>query len=110
MSEEKKPLPVDSTALRTTYANICRIAQTPSEVFIDFGINPNFYGVILEEPAKLEQRVILSHDAAKRLCLHLNATIQAYEERYGAIELDPTKRLKVPAAQGAGGAGEGAQG
>ena len=75
-------------------ANVCRIAQTPNEVIIDFGLNPNFFGQILDEPLKLEQRVILSHDAAKRLCLHLTATIQNFEAKYGPIELDVTKRLK----------------
>ena len=65
-------------------------------MIIDFGMNPNFFGQILDEPLKLEQRVILSHDAAKRLCLHLTATIQNFEAKYGSIELDVTKRLKQP--------------
>lgn len=96
MSEETKPTtqPIDATGIRTSYANVCRIAQTPNEVIVDFGLNPNFFGNILDEPLKLENRVILSHDAAKRLCIHLTATIQNYEARYGSIELDVTKRLK----------------
>jgi hypothetical protein len=88
--------PIDASNLKAQYANVCRIAQTPNEVIIDFGLNPNFFGQILDEPLKLEQRVILSHDAAKRLCLHLTATIQNFESKYGAIELDVTKRLKQP--------------
>jgi hypothetical protein len=88
---------IDATNLRTSYANVCRIAQTPNEVIIDFGVNPNFFGQILDEPLKLDNRVILSHDAAKRLCIHLTATVQNYEARYGAIELDVTKRLKTSA-------------
>ena len=87
---------VDASGLKTSYANVCRIAQTPNEVIVDFGMNPNFFGNILDEPLKLDTRIILSHDAAKRLCLHLTATIQNYESRYGAIELDVTKRLKNP--------------
>jgi Protein of unknown function (DUF3467) len=90
---------IDASNLKSNYANVCRIAQTPNEVIIDFGLNPNFFGQILDEPLKLEQRVILSHDAAKRLCLHLTATIQNFEAKYGSIELDVTKRLKqAPAA------------
>jgi len=98
---EPNPTPtpsVDASALQTSYANVCRIAQTPNEVIVDFGMNPNFFGNILDEPLKLDNRIILSHDAAKRLCLHLTATIQNYEARYGTIELDVTKRLKNPAA------------
>lgn len=91
---------IDATNLKSNYANVCRIAQTPNEVIIDFGLNPNFFGQILDEPLKLEQRVILSHDAAKRLCLHLTATIQNFEAKYGPIELDVTKRLKASTPAG----------
>jgi len=100
MSETNKPAspPIDQSNLSVSYANVCRIAQTPNEVIVDFGMNPNFFGAILDEPLKLENRVIMSHDAAKRLCLHLMATIQNYESKYGTIELDVTKRLKPQAA------------
>ncbi len=95
--EIKTPTPsIDATNLKASYANVCRIAQTPNEVIIDFGMNPNFFGQIIDEPLKLDQRIILSHDAAKRLCLHLTATIQNFESKYGAIELDVAKRLKQP--------------
>jgi len=89
---------IDASNLKSTYANVCRIAQTPNEVIVDFGLNPNFFGQILDEPLRLEQRVILSHDAAKRLCLHLTATIQNFEAKYGPIELDVAKRLKATPA------------
>ncbi len=85
---------IDSGTLKTTYANVCRIAQTPNEMIVDFGLNPNFFGTILPEPLKLENRIILSHDAAKRLLLHLANAIQSYEAKYGVIELDIAKRIK----------------
>lgn len=88
--------PVSIEDLKTTYANVCRIAQTPNEVIVDFGLNPNFFGTILEEPLKLENRIILSHDGAKRLLLHLANAIQSYEAKYGVIELDVAKRIKQP--------------
>ncbi|SRR5581483_408098 len=102
MSEENKTTqaqqlpPIDQTKLHSTYANVCRIAQTPNEVIIDFGMNPNFFGTILDEPLSLDQRIIMSHDSAKRLLVHLASTIQNYEQKYGVIELDITKRLKQP--------------
>ena len=101
--ETKQPAAAENTPvittenLRTTYANVCRIAQTPNEMIVDFGMNPNFFGQILPEPLKLETRVILSHDAAKRLLLHLASAIQGYEAKYGVIELDVAKRIKQPA-------------
>lgn len=98
MSEATTPTPaapqVDTAHLKATYANVCRIAQTPNEVIVDFGLNPNFFGQLLDEPLRLDQRIILSHDAAKRLCIHLTQSIRAYEDRYGVIELDVQKRLK----------------
>lgn len=101
MSEPNKAATptIDQAGLKTTYANVCRIAQTPNEVIVDYGMNPNFFGQMLDEPLKLETRVIMSHDAAKRLCLHLMATIQNYESKYGTIELDVTKRLKAQPQQ-----------
>jgi len=88
---------IDTEDLKTTYANVCRIAQTPNEMIVDFGLNPNFFGTILAEPLKLENRIILSHDGAKRLLLHLATAIQSYEAKYGVIELDVAKRIKPPA-------------
>ena len=101
--ETTQPSAVENTPaittenLKTTYANVYRIAQTPNEVIVDFGMNPNIFGPILPEPLKLESRVILSHDGAKRLLLHLAAAIQGYEAKYGVIELDVAKRIKQPA-------------
>lgn len=104
-TEQQKVTPatprIVQDTLKTSYANVCRIAQTPNEVIIDFGMNPNFFGQVLDEPLQLDHRIILSHDAAKRLCIHLTNTIQAFEAKYGVIELDIAKRLK-PAAAAAG--------
>jgi hypothetical protein len=93
-SEAAENPQIDTTSIKTTYANVCRIAQTPNEMIVDFGLNPNFFGQILAEPLKLESRIILTHDAAKRLMLHLANAIQSYEAKYGVIELDVAKRLK----------------
>jgi len=90
---ENSPV-IDIENLRTTYANVCRIAQTPNEVIVDFGLNPNFFGAILPEPLTLDTRVIMTHDSAKRLLLHLANAIQSYESKYGIIELDIAKRMK----------------
>jgi hypothetical protein len=98
MSDTKPTAPelpkIDKESIKTSYANVCRIAQTPNEVIVDFGMNPNFFGQVLDEPVTLDHRIILSHDAAKRLCIHLTNTIQAYEAKYGTIELDIAKRIK----------------
>jgi hypothetical protein len=94
---ENTPPAIDIENLKTMYANVCRIVPTPAEIIVDFGMNPNFFAPVLPEPLKLDTRVIMSPDGAKRLALHLAATIASYEATYGVIELDVTKRIKQPA-------------
>jgi hypothetical protein len=85
---------LDSSNLRTEFANIARITVSPNEVYVDFGVNPNFFGQQLDEVAKLNTRVIMTPDAAKRICIGLSQFLGAYEQRFGVIELDVTKRLR----------------
>ena len=85
---------IDTSNLKTIYANVCRIGQSPNELVIDFGMNPNFFGAASGEPLKMESRIVLSHDAAKRLLMYLGNVLQSYESTYGVIELDPAKRVK----------------
>lgn len=76
------------------YANVSRVFATPNEVVLDFAMNLNAFGPIVEEDARIVSRVAMSYDGAKRLWAHLGQTLQAYEKKYGVIELDLTKRLK----------------
>ena len=62
---------------------------------MDFAMNLNAFGSIIEEDARIVSRVVTSYDGAKRLWVHLTQTLQAYEQKYGVIELDPTRRLKA---------------
>jgi len=83
---------INTAELKTTYANACRIAQTPNEMVVDFGL---FFGSIPAEGLKLETRVILTPDTAKRLMLNLASALQAHEAAFGVIELDVNKRRKA---------------
>jgi len=87
---------IDTKNLKTVYANVCRIVPTPAEIIVDFGLNANFFGPVLQEPLKLETRVVMSPDGAKRLAQHLLNIIHSYEAKYGVIELDVAKRVKQP--------------
>lgn len=64
------------------------LPRLPAKFNLDFGMNPNIFGAILEEPLKLSNRVVLSPDTVKRLCPHLAAYTESYESRYGTIELE----------------------
>lgn len=87
-------VPVDVTGLSTSYANVVGIAANINEVYLTFGLNTDPYNPAPTEAVKLDNRVIMTPDAAKRLCLNLNATLAAYEQRFGVIELDLQKRIR----------------
>jgi hypothetical protein len=102
MSEEITPaaqpqqvqMPIDTTGMKTTYANVVGIAANINEVYLTFGLNTDPFNPKPAEAVKLDNRVVMTPDAAKRLCLNLNATLGAYEQRFGVIELDLQKRLR----------------
>lgn len=83
---------------QAAYANVSRLFATPNEVVMDFALNLNAFGPMVEEEAQIVSRVVTSYDGAKRLWVHLTQTLQAYEQKYGVIELDVAKRLKKPDA------------
>lgn len=85
---------VDASNLKTTYANLAAISANVSEFYLTFGLNTDPYSQSPAEPVRFESRIIMTPDAAKRLCLNLTATLQAYEQRFGIVELDLQKRIR----------------
>ncbi|HEX4085488.1 MAG TPA: DUF3467 domain-containing protein [Chthoniobacteraceae bacterium] len=77
-----------------TYSNLCRVTGTPEEVMMDFALNPNAFGRIVDEVVKIDHRIVMSYEAAKRTAFVLLETIRRHEERFGEVELDPRKRLR----------------
>jgi hypothetical protein len=86
-------LVIDQSA-HASYANLCRVTGSPEEVILDFALNPNAFGHVLDEVLKVDHRVVMGYEAAKRTALVLLETVRRHEERFGTIELDPRKRLK----------------
>lgn len=91
---QQNQIPVDVSNLKSSYANVVGIAANVNEVYLTFGINSDPYNPAPTEPVKLDSRVIMTPDAAKRLCLNLNATLAAFEQRFGVIDLDLQKRIR----------------
>lgn len=77
-----------------TYSNLCRVTGTPEEVMMDFALNPNAFGRVVDEVVKIDHRIVMSYEAAKRTAFVLLETIRRHEERFGSVELDPRKRLR----------------
>lgn len=84
---------VDTRDAVTYSSNFCRVRDTTEEIIIDFGLNdeaPN----APTRPIKIDNRVVMSPYAAKRLFTALEVTLAAHERTFGKIEIDPLKRVK----------------
>ena len=96
-AQEQQQVKISAEGIVPTYANLCRVTSTPEEVIMDFAVNPNAFGKVLDEPLQLNHRVIMNYHAAKRVAIILTETIRRHETNYGPIELDPRKRVKSSA-------------
>jgi len=84
---------VDDSEALACYANFCRVTGTPEELIVDFGFNPQPFGVPTE-PIKVSQRIIANLYTAKRLLHVLQLTVQRHEATFGALETDVQKRAR----------------
>ncbi len=82
---------VDDSRAECCYANFCRVTGTPEELIIDFGLNPNPFGVP-SEPIPVTQRIICNLYTAKRMLHVLQSTVQRHEAAFGAVETDVQRR------------------
>jgi hypothetical protein len=94
-SVEQQPaqVEVDDSKVMAAYANFCRVTGTPEELLIDFGLNPQPFGVPTQ-PIVLTQRIVTNLYTAKRLLQVLQLTVQRHEATFGALETDVQKRVR----------------
>jgi len=74
--------------LKSSYANVCNVTSTREEVVLNFGINQTWERGSPEFEVQLNDRIILSPFAAKRLTEMLNTLMQQYEARYGVLSTE----------------------
>ncbi len=91
-------LNVNAENLKTSYANAFQTHSTPEEMLLSFGINQTLpsqeEGVTADMILQFTNRIIMNHYTAKRLALSLLQSVREHEDRFGALELDVSKRLK----------------
>ena len=63
-------------------SNFCRVTGTPEELIVDFGLNPQPFGVPTA-PIAITQRIITNFYTAKRMLAALQMTIQRHEATFG---------------------------
>ena len=84
---------IDDSKVLATYANFCRVTGTPEELILDFGLNPQPFG-IPTDPIPVTQRIITNFFTAKRMLAALNMSIQRHESAFGVLETDVQKRVR----------------
>lgn len=89
---------IDDSKTSATYANFCRITGTPEELIIDFGLNPQPFGVPTE-PIPITQRIVTNFYTAKRMLHALQLTVQRHEATFGVLETDVQRRVQPAARQ-----------
>ena len=78
----------DDSQMRTSYANVVNASSTREEVSIFFGTNMTWsLNDKREFNVKLNDRMVLSPFAAKRLSILLQAILKEYETRFGKLEV-----------------------
>jgi hypothetical protein len=98
-AQQRVQVEIDDTKALALYANFCRVTGTPEELIIDFGLNPQPFGVPTQ-PIAITQRIISNYYTAKRMLHALQLTIQRHEATFGVLETDVQKRVRPGFGQG----------
>lgn len=90
--QQRQQVKIDDSHATASYANFCRVTGTPEELIVDFGLNPQPFGVPTE-PVPITQRIVTNFYTAKRMLAALQLTIQRHEATFGVLETDVQKRV-----------------
>ena len=93
---QQAQIQIDDSKAVPMYTNFCRVTGTPEELIIDFGLNPQPFGVPTE-PIPVTQRIVTNFYTAKRMLHALQLTIQRHEATFGVLETDVQKRVRAGA-------------
>ncbi|MGL6073487.1 MAG: DUF3467 domain-containing protein [Fimbriiglobus sp.] len=88
---------VDISKMETVYANFVRLSLSSSteEVVMDVGMHTGILTPAGMEPIQLTHRLIMNPYVAKRLLDSLRQIVARHEQAFGALEVDPQKRLRT---------------
>jgi hypothetical protein len=93
-AQQRVQVEIDDSKVMALYANFCRVTGTPEELIIDFGLNPQPFG-LPTHPIPVTQRIITNFYTAKRMLHALQLTIQRHEATFGVLETDVQKRVRA---------------
>jgi Protein of unknown function (DUF3467) len=78
----------DDSNMRSIYSNVCNVTGTREEIVLLFGVNQAWQSGVKEVTVQLQDRIILSPYAAKRLNLLLSRALAVYESQYGPLNVE----------------------
>jgi hypothetical protein len=96
--QARPQIQIDDSKVTAAYGNFCRVTGTPEELIVDFGLNPQPFGVPTE-PIPVTQRIVTNYYTAKRMLHALQLTVQRHEATFGVLETDVQKRVQPAAAR-----------
>jgi hypothetical protein len=87
---------VDVSKMAAVYTNFFRLSLSSSteEILMDVGLHT---GIMIPggmEPIQLTHRLVMNPFVAKRLIESLRQIVSRHEQAFGAMEVDPQKRLR----------------
>jgi len=91
--QQRPQIQIDDSKVLSAYSNFCRVTGSPEELIIDFGLNPQPFGVPTE-PIPVTHRIITNFYTAKRMLHALTLSIQRHEATFGVLETDVQKRVQ----------------
>jgi hypothetical protein len=74
--------------MRNSYSNACNVTGTREEIVLLFGVNQTRESGVKDLVVQLQDRIILSPFAAKRLNVLLSRVLREYESRYGSVHIE----------------------
>jgi hypothetical protein len=78
----------DDSEMKSSHANVVNATSTREEVNLFFGTNETWKASEKREfHVKLNNRIVLSPYAAKRMWILLGAVLKQYEKRFGSLDI-----------------------
>jgi hypothetical protein len=82
----------DDSEMKSSHANVVNATSSREEVNLFFGTNETWKATEKKEfHVKLNNRIVLSPFAAKRLWILLGAVLKQYEKRFGPVDITPSR-------------------
>ena len=93
-------VPINYADMASLYVNFFRVTGNPDEVLLDLGMYSQVITPSGPEPVDLTHRLIMNFVTAKKLAEVLRVVVARHEQAFGAVEIDPNRRLRNQPRQG----------